>query len=164
MAKGEVIGALEGHKEGESVEAIEFVDWSATSAVGGTASIVATGATDGKICIWDLTTMKLRTTLSHNVSAVFVSCLRFLSVNRYSQDSITSIHASPTSTGLGHHITSSSSDKTLKTWDTRSGQLLAEHRGHRGPVLAAAVGAFQEYAYVLSAGDDGVCLVFDAKL
>ncbi|KAG8931070.1 hypothetical protein FRC01_001887 [Tulasnella sp. 417] len=145
LAKGEVIGALEGHKEGESVEAIEFVDWSATNAVGGTASIVATGATDGKICIWDLTTMKLRTTLTHN-------------------DSITSIHASPISTGLGHHITSSSSDKTLKTWDTRSGQLLAEHRGHRGPVLAAAVGAFQEYAYVLSAGDDGVCLVFDAKL
>lgn len=71
LAKGEVIGVLEGHKEGESVEAIEFVDWSATAAAG--ASIVATGATDGQICIWDLTSMKLRSILTHTVSTITVT-------------------------------------------------------------------------------------------
>ncbi|KAG8906399.1 hypothetical protein FRB99_006994 [Tulasnella sp. 403] len=137
LAKGEVIGVLEGHQQGESVEAITFVDWSATAAAN--ASIVATGATDGKICIWDLTSMKLRYTLTHS-------------------DSITSIQVSPSSTSRGHHITSSSQDKTLKTWDTRTGQLLQEHLGHRGPVLGASVGAFEDFVYVISAGDDGACL------
>jgi len=143
LAKGEVLEALEGHQPGESVEAIEFVDWGATAA--SASSIVATGATDGKICVWDLTSMKLRYTLTHD-------------------DAITSIHASPSSTSRGHHITSSSADKTLRTWDTRTGRLLQEHTGHRGPVLAASVGAYEDYIYILSAGDDGVCLVFDAKL
>ncbi|KAG8985162.1 hypothetical protein FRB90_004897 [Tulasnella sp. 427] len=122
LAKGRRAGGLVTKKAKASKQSRLW-----TSAVGGAASIVATGATDGKICIWDLTKMKLWATLSHN-------------------DSITSIHASPSASGLEHHSTSSSSD------------------GHRGPVLAAAVGAYQEYVYVLTAGDDGVCLVFDAKL
>jgi len=143
LSKGEVVGVLEGHDEGQSVEAIEFVDWRGVTA--GAQQIVATGATDGKICIWDLVSMKLRSTVKH-------------------EDAITSIHASPGSTGHGHQITSSSADKTLKTWDTRTGQLLRDHTGHRGPILGAAVGSFEEYVYVLSAGDDGVCLVFDGKL
>jgi hypothetical protein len=41
--------------------------------------------------------------------------------------------------------------------------MLQEHLGHRGPVLAAAVGAHEDYVYLLSAGDDGICLVFDVK-
>ncbi|KAG8885423.1 hypothetical protein FRB97_001146 [Tulasnella sp. 331] len=139
LAKGEVVAVLQGHDQGQSVEAIEFVSWSNIAAAA--QEIVATGATDGKICIWDMTSMKLRAT-----------------------DAITSIRASPVSTGSGHHITSSSADKTLKTWDTRTGELLRDHTGHRGPVLGSAVGAFEDYVYVLSAGDDGVCFVFDAKL
>jgi len=143
LAKGEVVGVLEGHDKDQSVEAIEFVDWSKIAA--GTQEIAVTGATDGKICIWDLVSMKLRATVKHD-------------------DAITSIHASPSSTGNGHHITTSSADKTLKTWDTRSGELLREHTGHRGPVLGSSVGAFEEYVYVISAGDDGVCFVFDGKI
>ena len=63
LLKGEVVGALGGHTEGESIEAIEFVD------VGGNAGagVVVTGATDGKACIWDLSTMRLRSTLQHEV-------------------------------------------------------------------------------------------------
>lgn len=73
LAKGEVVGVLEGHDQGQSVEAIEFVDWSGVAA--GAQQIVATGATDGKICIWDLVSMKLRSTVKHEVSLVLVPLL-----------------------------------------------------------------------------------------
>jgi WD40 repeat protein len=78
LSKGEVIAALGGHAEGESVEAIVFVnivgaaDGSSARAPAGagaaSAGTVVTGATDGKVCIWDLNTSRLRTTLEHKVS------------------------------------------------------------------------------------------------
>ena len=61
LSKGEVVNALGGHTDVESIEAISFVD------VAPGASVVATGATDGKVCLWDLNTMRLRTTLQHEV-------------------------------------------------------------------------------------------------
>ncbi|KAG8756178.1 hypothetical protein FRC14_003294 [Serendipita sp. 396] len=67
--KGEVIGGLEGHAEGESVETVAFVD---LGAAGGNREVVVTGGTDGKICVWDLNTMRLRTEMRHNVSEPFV--------------------------------------------------------------------------------------------
>jgi hypothetical protein len=66
LSKGEVVGALAGHAEGESVEAIQFVDLVGTGASAGP-GVVATGGTDGKICVWDLSTMRLRTTFEHQV-------------------------------------------------------------------------------------------------
>lgn len=82
LSKGTVVGALEGHEQGESIEAITFVEFAlgttaaavgAKSAGGASASaagggIVCTGGTDGKICVWDLAIMKLRATLQHSVS------------------------------------------------------------------------------------------------
>jgi WD40 repeat protein len=70
--KGEVVGALEGHAEGDSVESVAFVDLG-----GGGKEVAITGGTDGKICVWDLGTMKLRTEMKHNVSTpldVFLIC------------------------------------------------------------------------------------------
>jgi ribosome assembly protein SQT1 len=49
-------------------------------------------------------------------------------------------------------------DKTLKIWDARTGTLLKEHKGHRGPVLGAALS--HDGKAIVTAGDDGVCLVF----
>ena len=78
LSKGEVISALGGHTEGESVEAIAFVNIVAAvdgiSAPIGSASsnTVVTGATDGKVCIWDLNTSRLRMTLEHEVSHVLM--------------------------------------------------------------------------------------------
>jgi ribosome assembly protein SQT1 len=66
LSKGEVVGALGGHTEGESVEAVAFVDLTGTGAGPG---VVVTGATDGKACIWDLTTMRIRATLEHQASS-----------------------------------------------------------------------------------------------
>jgi len=65
LSKREVVGTLQGHKEGESVEAVEFVNLVGGSVAG--PGVVVTGATDGKACVWDLTTMRLRATLEHKV-------------------------------------------------------------------------------------------------
>ena len=68
LSKGEVVAALLGHKEGESIEAIVFVDILGTAAGPG---IAITGGTDGRLCVWDLSTNKLRTTLQHEVFIYF---------------------------------------------------------------------------------------------
>ncbi|PVF93297.1 WD40 repeat-like protein [Serendipita vermifera] len=139
--KGEVVGGLEGHKEGDSVESVVFVDLGA--GVGGAGKeVVVTGGTDGKICVWDLSTMRLRTEMKHN-------------------DAITSIvqHRSPS-----YVVTTASADRTLKTWDVRTGTLLKEHTGHRGQINSIDVGTGAGGKNVLvSAGDEGVCLVWDAE-
>lgn len=145
LSKGEVITALGGHADGESVEAAVFVN--ILAAVGGSnasagaagSGAVITGGTDGKACIWDLNTMRLRATLEH-------------------EDAITTLLVHPTKPYL---VVSASADKTLKTWDARTGTLVREHKGHQGPVLAAALG--MDGQVVVSAGDDGVCLVFGTE-
>lgn len=67
LGKGDVVGKLDGHGEGESVEAIEFME---LGGGGGStnAGVVVTGGTDGRACIWDLTTMRLRASVAHSVS------------------------------------------------------------------------------------------------
>lgn len=58
----------------------------------------------------------------------------------------------------GYILVSGSADGKLRTWDARTGALLREHKGHQGPILGAALGLKGDV--VISAGDDGVCLVF----
>ena len=65
LSKGEVVGALGGHKEEESVESVVFVDLAGGQT--GNAGVVVTGGTDGKACIWDLSTNRIRATLEHGV-------------------------------------------------------------------------------------------------
>lgn len=65
LAKGDIVGTLGGHTEGESIESVVFVDITGSGSGPG---VVVTGATDGKACIWDLSTMRLRATLQHEVS------------------------------------------------------------------------------------------------
>jgi len=140
LSNGEVLGKLEGHGEGESIEAIEFMELGGGST---NAGVVVTGGTDGKACIWDLTTMRLRVSVAHS-------------------DAITTLvsHNAP----KAHLITTASADRSLKTWDARSGLLLREHTGHHGLINSAAVGRGAGGKDVLlSAGDEGVCLVYDVE-
>ncbi|KIM62689.1 hypothetical protein SCLCIDRAFT_15717 [Scleroderma citrinum Foug A] len=130
LSKGVVVGALAGHTEDESVEAIGFIE------LPGGAAVVSAG-TDGQAHIWDLNTMRKRATLEH-------------------EDAITAVlsHAAPRS----HLVTTASADRTLKTWDARTGKLLSDHKGHRGAVLGASIGL--EGSVIVSAGDEGDCYVF----
>ncbi|EPT05558.1 hypothetical protein FOMPIDRAFT_1039482 [Fomitopsis schrenkii] len=140
LSKGEVVGALGGHNEGESVEAVAFVELTPGAAAQTAGGIVVTGATDGKACIWDLSTNRLRATLEH-------------------EDAVTTLLPLPAP--KGHLIVSGSADRILKTWDARTGTLVREHKGHHGPILGATLGL--EGGVVVSAGDDGVCLVFTTE-
>jgi len=136
LTNGTILGGLEGHGGGESIESVTFVETS----FGGTAGTVAvTAGTDGKACVWDTNTMRLRATLEH-------------------ADAITNLlaHAAPN----GHFLTTSSSDRTLRTWDLRNGTLMREHKGHQGVINSAALVASTGGGKVVSASDDGVCLVF----
>jgi len=137
LSRGEVLGGVEGHKEGESVEAVEFVEL--VGAGVGAGGVVVTGATDGKACVWDVGTMRLRVTLEHD-------------------DAVTSLHSHPSSP---HLLTSASADRTLKTWDSRTGKLVKEHKGHRGMINAMSVSRDGKWA--ASAGDEGVCLVWSLQ-
>lgn len=67
LTKGDIVSTLGGHTEGESIESIVFVDITGSNTGPG---VVVTGATDGKACIWDLGTMRLRVTLEHGVSNI----------------------------------------------------------------------------------------------
>jgi ribosome assembly protein SQT1 len=60
-----------------------------------------------------------------------------------------------------HLVTSASADTTLRTWDARTGDLVREHKGHQGAILGATLGLGG--SVVISAGDDGVCLLFDTE-
>jgi len=145
LSKGEVVGALGGHGAEDSVEAVAFIELTGAAAGSAAAApssggIVATGGTDGKVCIWDLSTMRLRATLQHEDA---VTCLLRLPPPK------------------AHLLVSASADKTLRTWDARTGTLIRENKGHHGPVLGAALSS--DGAVVVSAGDDGVCLVFPTE-
>jgi len=137
LTKGDIVSTLGGHTEGESIESIVFVDITGSNTSPG---VVVTGATDGKACIWDLSTMRLRVTLEHG-------------------DAITTLLAHPAP--KPYLLISASADKTLRTWDTRSGSLLKTHTGHRAPVLGATLAL--DGSVVVSAGDDGVSMVFTTE-
>jgi len=167
LSKGEVISALGGHAESQSVEAIAFVnivaaaDGSSAPVGSAGAGTVVTGATDGKVCIWDLNTSRLRTTLEHKVSCDVVPLpmmLTMTTLTHSTQDAVTSLLVHPMKP---HIIVSSSADHTLRTWDARAGALIREHKGHQELINGAALGHGGET--VISAGDDGACLVFGTE-
>ncbi|TFK40374.1 WD40-repeat-containing domain protein [Crucibulum laeve] len=137
LSKGEVVNALGGHTEGESIEAVVFVDLTGSSTGPG---VAVTGATDGKACIWDLTTMRLRATLEH-------------------EDAITTLLAHPAP--KPYLLISGSADKTLRTWDARTGKLIRIHKGHLAPVLGASLGLGG--SVIVSGGDDGICAVYTTE-
>ncbi|WVQ95588.1 hypothetical protein IAU59_002685 [Kwoniella sp. CBS 9459] len=143
LTKGDTLGNLVGHAEGESIEALVFVDLLGGAAGGGKGVVCVSGATDGKGFVWDVATGRVRAELQHD-------------------EPITSIAAHP-SPNL-HLVTTASADSTLKTWDIRTGALIATHSGHVGVVNGVAVAPAATEAgqgqVVVSAGDEGVSLIW----
>jgi ribosome assembly protein SQT1 len=67
LPKGDVVGTLVGHADGESIEALEFVDL-LNGAGGGKGVVLISGGTDGKGFVWDVGTGRVRAELKHDVS------------------------------------------------------------------------------------------------
>ncbi|KAN0060764.1 60S ribosomal subunit assembly or modification protein [Thecaphora frezii] len=148
-----VVNALVGHAEGESIEGIQFIDVGGGSRTGH----VITASTEGKAVVWDLSLAKMRCEVLHDAA-------------------ITSIALHPGTT----LFSTSSADHTIKTWDARTGACIAVQRGFTDGVLALAVGKDDGFtqgadsggigAYtdaskfrgwkIVGAGDEGVGLVF----
>ncbi|KAJ2856271.1 60S ribosomal subunit assembly or modification protein [Coemansia erecta] len=97
--------------------------------------LAASGSVDGSLSIWDINTMRLRTTLSHD-------------------DSVTGL--------LWHDesplLTSVSMDCTVRTWDARTGDCVRVSRGHQEGIMDFALS--RDGHTVVTASDDGCCLVF----
>ncbi|KAJ1987848.1 60S ribosomal subunit assembly or modification protein [Coemansia spiralis] len=121
---GNILGTLDGSTE--SVEAVGLCS---------VLPLAATGSVDGTLGIWDVNTMRLRTTLKHD-------------------DAVTKL--------LWHHntplLTSVSMDCTVRTWDARTGDNVRVWKGHQEGIMDFAMTA--DGATVVTASDDGCCLVF----
>jgi ribosome assembly protein SQT1 len=59
---------MDGHGEGESVEALAFVDLLGGAGSGGKGVVLVSGGTDGKGFVWDVATGRVRAELKHDVS------------------------------------------------------------------------------------------------
>ncbi|WVQ70630.1 hypothetical protein IAR50_000150 [Cryptococcus sp. DSM 104548] len=149
LIKGEILTILKGHRQGESVESLAFVDLIPGGGDGGKGLVIVSGGTDGKGFVWDVITGRVRSEINHS-------------------ESITSLapHPAPNT----HLLTTSSIDGTLKTWDIRTGTLVAAHAGHSGGVLCVAVAPLpssseegdegKSKVAVVSADDEGYCKIW----
>ncbi|KAH7907704.1 ribosome biogenesis protein Sqt1 [Hygrophoropsis aurantiaca] len=154
LSKGEVVGALVGgHKDGESIEAVVFLE------LGGK-DVVVTGGTDGRACVWDLGTMRLRGMLEHQ-SCILPTSHATVPTSHATVAAPSNGTAATPSSGTAHTGTTPSSGTAHTGAGTAPGTV-KEHTGHRAPVLAAALGLGG--AVVLGAGDDGVCLVWTTEV
>ncbi|KAJ2723107.1 60S ribosomal subunit assembly or modification protein [Coemansia sp. Benny D115] len=121
---GQVLGSFENAEEG--VEAVGLCS---------VLPLAATGSVDGGLSIWDINTLRLRTTLKHDDS-----------VNRllWHEDSPL--------------LTSVSMDMTVRTWDARTGECVRVSKGHQEGIMDFVVSKDGKTA--VTASDDGCCLVF----
>ncbi|CAO1618968.1 unnamed protein product [Sympodiomycopsis kandeliae] len=140
-----VITSLSGHKSGESIEGVKFLDLLGRS--DSQASHLISIGTDGKAIVWDIQSQKVR-----------VECVHY---DEHVQDSgaLTKliIHNN------GPLFTTASSTGTLRTWDARNGAVVAKHEGFTDGVLDADVKSDGQGGWVVvGAGDEGHALVFRA--
>lgn len=144
----EVVQTLEGHRRGESVEALAYVDLLQGEA-GGKGVVLLSAGTDGRFITWDSTTSRIRAEMRHPEAVTTFA-----------------VHPAPNQ----HLATTACGDRTLRTWDVRTGTLLAEHVGHAGPVNSVAVApappgmesplGLKQAQLVISGGDEGASLVW----
>eukprot|EP01104_Vermistella_antarctica_P004159 TRINITY_DN14666_c0_g1_i1.p1 TRINITY_DN14666_c0_g1~~TRINITY_DN14666_c0_g1_i1.p1 ORF type:complete len:421 (+),score=71.71 TRINITY_DN14666_c0_g1_i1:28-1290(+) len=100
-----------------------------------TYNLAATGATDGSIVVWDVTTLQSRITVKHEMSIVKL---------------------------LWHPeqpvLYSCSVDGTVSLWDGRGGSLVKSLSGHTAPIFDFAIA--RNGSLVVSASEDTTCRVF----
>jgi ribosome assembly protein SQT1 len=74
LPNGNVVGQLRGHKQGESVESLQFMDILGLAGPGGEGSgtkglVLVSCGTDNRAIVWDVTTGNARAEVSHEVSS-----------------------------------------------------------------------------------------------
>lgn len=146
--KAEVVHTLDGHERGEGVEALAFVDLH-NGSYGGKGVVLVSAATDGRVVVWDTTTGRVRNIMLHPEAVTAIAC-----------------HPAP----CQYIVTTACADRTLRTWDMRSGQLLAEHHGHAAAINCVAVSpaldgdvsplGLPQAQFIVSGGDEGASLLF----
>lgn len=154
---GQILASL--HAQGDGVEALSF---SQPGAAGGSGTLLAAGSVDGSIAIYDAAR-------SFQVRRLINGAHGDFSVVRAEF-----VKASP------HLLTSCGMDGVVRRWDVRgsvtssqqqqnqaaqAAGLLKEWRGHRGDGEGGGVLGFVQGdagERVITAGDDGVVLVFEA--
>ena len=102
----------------------------------GDENYLASCSLDGKACIWYLPQQNIRHEFKHSSG---VTHLLWLSKS--------------------NTIITASLDGVLRQYDIRNGSLLKEMHGHRGNILDFQV--FDEEKFVLTAGDDETCRIFE---
>ncbi|KAG0012128.1 hypothetical protein BGZ82_002725 [Podila clonocystis] len=105
LHSGNILGSFENHTD--AVETVGFSDH---------LNLAATGSLDGRLNIWDVQTMQLRTSCEHKGPII----------------------------KLAWHknqpwITSCSADRSVQVWDARTGQNLKIWLGHQDAVLSFAM-------------------------
>lgn len=148
LPRGEIVNTLEDHIRGDSVEQLQFIDL-LQGADGGKGVVLVSAGIDGKCFVWDATSGRVRACLPH-------------------PESVTGFAAHPAP--AQHLVTTACLDRTLRTWDVRTGTLLAEHVGHAGVVLSVAVApapagsesplGLAQAQLVISGGDEGASVVW----
>jgi len=98
-------------------------------------NLAATGGMDGKLCIWDLTNLRLRHTLQHD-------------------DGVVKVVWYPNEP----YLVSASADKSVRLWDVRNGLLLRKFTGHQDVLMDLALS--KSGKRIVSGGDDQVVRVF----
>ncbi|WFD28785.1 60S ribosomal subunit assembly or modification protein [Malassezia nana] len=163
-AAAQVVGALDAHDAGESIETIEFIDLlpsDGAAPLAGptsrTSTHVVSAGTDGRVIVWDLAQGKMRGEARHEAA-------------------VTKLIVHP----MTPLFSTSSMDHRVRTWDARTMQLVGTQCGFTDGVLDLAVGvddgftqgaetggigAFVDPAHskgykLVGAGDEGVALVF----
>ncbi|WOO79750.1 putative WD repeat-containing protein [Vanrija pseudolonga] len=148
LPRGEIVNTLEGHALRESVEALVFVDL-LNGADGNKGVVLVSAGTDGQVFVFDATSGRVRAQLRH-------------------PEPVTAIAAHPSP--CQYLVTTSALDRTLRTWDVRTGTLVAEHVGHAGAVNSVAVAPAPESwesptgqpqaQVIVSAGDEGASILW----
>lgn len=147
MPRGECVQTLDAHAKNESVEALVFVDLLG-GRDGGKGVVLVSASTDGQCFVFDAVTGRGRAMMKHPAAVTALAP-----------------HPAPSQ----HLITTACMDGSLRTWDVRGGQLLAEHTGHPGAVLGVSVGnapdgdsplGLPKPQLIISAGEEGASLIW----
>ncbi|KAF1985343.1 acetyl-CoA synthetase-like protein [Aulographum hederae CBS 113979] len=160
-AAGQILASLQA--QGDSVETISFSSPPLT--------LMATGSVDGSIALFDTAhrfAVRRHIKEAHEGEAVIK--VEFLSPTASANPRAV---ATPAAGAAGNWIlTSCGNDGVVRRWDTRGGTAAAaqgaagEWRGHRGGGEGGGVLGFVQGGggRVVTAGDDGVALVFDTPI